>query len=150
MLYESQNMEKERPSPIAAIEFRMDQAGLTPRDLIPFMGSRAKVSEVLSGKRGHHHVHGPRTPQATLAYPAGRPPTGAWRCFRRRVRRHRTAQVSPEGDGETQVDYLIWPDLLGNAEELVRGLMERAGGRETAAAGLYRKNDHRPHQRQDR
>ena len=28
----------------------MEQADLTPRDLIPFIGSRAKVSEVLSGK----------------------------------------------------------------------------------------------------
>ena len=39
------------PSAIGAIRFRMEQAGLTPRDLIPFIGSRAKVSEVLSGKR---------------------------------------------------------------------------------------------------
>ncbi len=29
----------------------MEQAGLRPPDLIPFIGSRAKVSEVLSGKR---------------------------------------------------------------------------------------------------
>jgi HTH-type transcriptional regulator / antitoxin HigA len=29
----------------------MEQSGLAPRDLIPMMGSRAKVSEVLSGKR---------------------------------------------------------------------------------------------------
>ena len=39
------------PPPIAAIEFRMEQAGLTKRDLIPFLGSRSRVSEVLSGKR---------------------------------------------------------------------------------------------------
>src|SRR5712692_9246641 len=39
------------PSAVAAIEFRLEQAGLTQRDLIPFIGSRAKVSEVLSGKR---------------------------------------------------------------------------------------------------
>ena len=39
------------PSAIAAIRFRMEQANLTPRDLVPFIGSRAKVSEVLSGKR---------------------------------------------------------------------------------------------------
>ena len=30
----------------------MDQLGLTPRDLIPYIGSGEKVSEVLSGKRG--------------------------------------------------------------------------------------------------
>lgn len=41
----------EAPSPIAAIRFRMEQMGLTPRQLEPFIGSRARVSEVLSGKR---------------------------------------------------------------------------------------------------
>jgi HTH-type transcriptional regulator/antitoxin HigA len=39
------------PDPVATIEFRMDQAGLTRRDLVPHIGSHAKVSEVLSGKR---------------------------------------------------------------------------------------------------
>lgn len=41
----------EAPSPIAAIRFRMEQMALTPRQLEPFVGSRARVSEVLSGKR---------------------------------------------------------------------------------------------------
>ena len=50
-LYESRNEPMGYPDPGAAIEFRMEQAGLSPRDLIPFIGSRAKVSEVLSGKR---------------------------------------------------------------------------------------------------
>jgi HTH-type transcriptional regulator/antitoxin HigA len=39
------------PSPIAAIKFRMEEKGLTPRQLEPFIGTRARVSEVLSGKR---------------------------------------------------------------------------------------------------
>lgn len=39
------------PDPIAAIEFRMEQQGLLPRDLVPFIGSRSKVSEILSRKR---------------------------------------------------------------------------------------------------
>lgn len=38
-------------SPLAALRFRMDQLQLTPKDLIPFLGSRSRVSEVLSGKR---------------------------------------------------------------------------------------------------
>ena len=50
-LYESRHEPMGYPSPVAAIEFRMEQAGLSPRDLIPFIGSRAKVSEVLSGQR---------------------------------------------------------------------------------------------------
>jgi HTH-type transcriptional regulator/antitoxin HigA len=39
------------PSPIAAIKFRMEQMGLTTRQLEPYIGSRARVYEVLSGKR---------------------------------------------------------------------------------------------------
>ena len=37
--------------PIEAIKFRMDQQGLTPRDLEPFIGSSGRVSEVLNRKR---------------------------------------------------------------------------------------------------
>jgi HTH-type transcriptional regulator/antitoxin HigA len=39
------------PDPIAAIKYRMGENGFTPRDLEPYIGSRARVSEVLSGKR---------------------------------------------------------------------------------------------------
>jgi HTH-type transcriptional regulator/antitoxin HigA len=39
------------PDPIAAVRFRMEQAGLRPKDLIPYIGSKSKVSEVLSGRR---------------------------------------------------------------------------------------------------
>ena len=50
-LYETRREPMGYPGPVAAIEFRMDQSDLSPRDLIPFIGSRAKVAEVLSGKR---------------------------------------------------------------------------------------------------
>jgi HTH-type transcriptional regulator/antitoxin HigA len=39
------------PDPIAALRFRMEQGGLKPKDLVPFIGSKSKVSEVLSGRR---------------------------------------------------------------------------------------------------
>ncbi len=39
------------PSPVEAIKFRMEQQGLRPRDLIPYIGLRSRVSEILSGKR---------------------------------------------------------------------------------------------------
>lgn len=38
--------------PIDAIRFRMEQQGLTPRDLEAYIGSSGRVSEVLSRKRG--------------------------------------------------------------------------------------------------
>ena len=50
-LYEQQAHPVELPTVIEAIHFRMDQAGLKQQDLIPYLGSRSKVSEVLSGKR---------------------------------------------------------------------------------------------------
>ncbi len=39
------------PDPIEAIKFRMEQLGLVRRDLEPFIGSRARVSELLNGSR---------------------------------------------------------------------------------------------------
>lgn len=50
-VYESRHFPIDFPSPVEAIEFRMDQQGLSRRDLVPYIGSRAKVSEVLAGKR---------------------------------------------------------------------------------------------------
>jgi len=49
--FEQTNVSIDAPSPIAAIKFRMEQLGLTARQLEPYIGSRARVSEVLSGKR---------------------------------------------------------------------------------------------------
>ena len=49
--FEARHYPLDAPDPIAAIKFRMDQQGLTPRDLEPMIGSRARVSEVLGGKR---------------------------------------------------------------------------------------------------
>ncbi len=50
-LYEREVHPIELPTAIEAIRFRMDQAGLKQQDLVPYLGSRSKVSEVLSGKR---------------------------------------------------------------------------------------------------
>lgn len=49
--YESRTGQAVPPEPVEAIRFRMEQQNLTPRDLVPYIGSRSKVSEVLSGKR---------------------------------------------------------------------------------------------------
>lgn len=50
-LYEKNNFPIESPSPIEAIKFRMEQLNLTQKDLVQYIGSKSKVSEVLSGKR---------------------------------------------------------------------------------------------------
>lgn len=51
-LYEKENFPIDAPDPVTAIQFRMEQEGLKPRDLVPYIGSASKVSEVLSGQRG--------------------------------------------------------------------------------------------------
>src|SRR3974390_751093 len=50
--YEDEKYPMDLPSPVSAIRFRMDQQGLKNKDLVPFIGSPSKVSEVLSGQRG--------------------------------------------------------------------------------------------------
>jgi HTH-type transcriptional regulator / antitoxin HigA len=49
--YERQHFDNAPPTPVAAIRFRMEQAGLTRKDLEPVIGSRARVTEVLNGTR---------------------------------------------------------------------------------------------------
>ena len=49
--YEDEHYQIDLPDPIEAMKFRMEQEGLTQKDLSPLLGNRSKVSEVLSGKR---------------------------------------------------------------------------------------------------
>ena len=137
-LYESKHEPMGHPTPVAAIEFRMEQAGLRPRDLIPFIGSRAKVSEVLSGRRAitmpmaralHEHLGIPADVLLSKLDAALDEPSADIDCRRLPLR----AMVK-----------LGWlprvPNLAAQAEELIGDLIERAGGREVAAAALYRRN----------
>jgi len=49
--YENEHYPITLPDPIEAIKFRMEQQGLTQKDLIPYIGPQGRVSEVLNGKR---------------------------------------------------------------------------------------------------
>ncbi|GAB7025582.1 helix-turn-helix domain-containing protein [Geotalea toluenoxydans] len=49
--YEERRFAIPRPDPIEAIMYHMESRGLTRRDLEPYIGSRARVSEVLNRKR---------------------------------------------------------------------------------------------------
>lgn len=49
--YEAEHYPIAPPDPVDAILFRMEQEGLTRKDLIPYLGSASKVSEVLNRKR---------------------------------------------------------------------------------------------------
>ena len=49
--YEAKHYPIDPPDPIEAIKFRMDQAGMTVKDLVPYIGSLNRVYEVLNYKR---------------------------------------------------------------------------------------------------
>lgn len=49
--YEARHYDFGPADPVEAIKFRMEQEGLTPRDLEPYIGQSGRVSEVLNRKR---------------------------------------------------------------------------------------------------
>ena len=49
--YENSNFHIDPPDPIEAIKFHMDRMDLTNKDMEPYFGSKARVSEVLNRKR---------------------------------------------------------------------------------------------------
>jgi HTH-type transcriptional regulator/antitoxin HigA len=49
--YEARHYPIDLPDPVEAIKFRMDQAGLTPKDLVPMIGRLNRVYEILNHTR---------------------------------------------------------------------------------------------------
>jgi HTH-type transcriptional regulator/antitoxin HigA len=49
--YEKRTFTMEEPDPVEAIRFRLEQAGKDQKDLVPILGSRSRVSEVMNRKR---------------------------------------------------------------------------------------------------
>jgi len=49
--YEESHFSIATPDPIEAIRFRLEQAGLQSADLLPYLQSKSKISEVMNGKR---------------------------------------------------------------------------------------------------
>ena len=129
---------QEFTDPVEAIKFYMAECGLQQRDLVPMIGSRSKVSEVLSGTRPltmpmaralHRHLGIPA--EALLkepAVPVATPENGMdWRRFplNEMVKRGWVAKRD---------------NLREKAEELVTELMQKAGYTKPPVA-LYRKTD---------
>lgn len=50
--YETEHYQMDPPDPVEAIKFRMEQQGLTRRDLEEIIGTRTRIAEVLNRKRG--------------------------------------------------------------------------------------------------
>jgi HTH-type transcriptional regulator/antitoxin HigA len=139
-LYEAKHVPMGFPSALGAIRFRMEQSGLSPRDLIPFMGSRAKVSEVLSGKR-QLTMQMARALHANLGIPADvllQQPGGELHSALEGVEWHRfpLAEMAKHGWIKKR------RNLESHAEEIMRDLISRAGGEYVLPAAFFRKNDH--------
>ena len=49
--YEMKHYPIAPPDPVDAIKFRMEQMGMTRADMVKYLGSQSRVSEVLNGKR---------------------------------------------------------------------------------------------------
>ena len=49
--YENEHYPVPQPHPIEAIKFRLDQMGMTEKDLSEILGYRSRKSEILSGRR---------------------------------------------------------------------------------------------------
>jgi HTH-type transcriptional regulator/antitoxin HigA len=49
--YETQHYPMDPPDPVEAIKFRMEQQGLSRKDLEPLIGTRTRVAEILNRKR---------------------------------------------------------------------------------------------------
>ena len=139
--YENIHHPIDAPTPIAAIEFMMDQRGLTQRDLIPFIGSASKVSEVLSGKRDitmamaralHKHLGIPA--EVLLQDPSVSFDEDALNLEWERFPLKPIAEWLGVESGR---------HLRDRAEEIVRALMDRAGGPQVGAIARFRKNDMR-------
>jgi len=140
--YEAKRFPIERPTPVEAIRFRMEQAGLEPRDLEPYIGSRGKVSDVLAGKQAltlpmiralHRHLG---IPAEVL------------------LNEERGPSDNP-GDASIALEWARFPlnemikrgwirsvgSAKAKAEELVKELIESAGGRQAIPMPLCRRND---------
>jgi len=136
--YEEAHIEIPAPSPVAAIKFRMDQLGLTRRDLEPLIGSSGKVSEVLSGKQPltlkmmralNHHLG---IPADVLLRGSGHQSD---EDLANLARRYPVAEMNGLGW------FSGLGDIQGREEEAIRWLIGRAGVSPQQVAAYCRKND---------
>jgi HTH-type transcriptional regulator/antitoxin HigA len=138
--YEAKHFPIDLPTPVEAIRFRMEQANLEPRDLEPYIGSRGRVSEVLSGKQPltlpmiralHKHLGIPAEVLVGDTAPAN------------------------DADGSASLDWSRFPinemakrgwvrsvaSAKAKAEDLIGELIASAGGMKAMPMPLCRRND---------
>lgn len=135
-MYEDQHFPMDLPDPVEAIKFRMEQLRLKQQDLVPFMGSRSKVSEVLNRKK-----------PLTLSMMRG---LNKGLDIPAEVLLREAGAVFPEGFSD--IEWSRFPVVemakrgwisenegyTGKNEELMRDLIARAGGIEAVSGACLR------------
>jgi len=136
-MYEERRYPISPPNPVEAIRFRMEQMGLNRKDLVPYIGSKSKVSEILSGRRPlslavmralHRGLGIPA--EVLLKEPGAQFPENV-----------------PEMDWDRfpvqEMAKRCWipklPDGKERAEEVMRDFIERAGGMDAIPAPAFRR-----------
>lgn len=147
-LYERKTAPVDLPDPVTAIKVRMEDLGLDRRDLIPLIGSRAKVAEILAGKRPitmpmaralYTHLHLP----ADVLLQDPQPDVSA-------DGRHISIEEFPFGE----MAKLGWIPYVENdddiKQELIDRMIERAGGIQAINAVRFRKSAQRVNAKSNR
>jgi HTH-type transcriptional regulator / antitoxin HigA len=135
-IYEDKLYPINMPDPVSAIKFRMEQLGLSQQDLIPFIGSRSKVSEVLNRKRTltlammrSLNKNLDISPDILLQEPDAFFPDDGLGLEYNKFPIHEMAKKG-------------WissiPDIAVHSEEIIRELIRKAGGMESIAYCLFR------------
>jgi HTH-type transcriptional regulator/antitoxin HigA len=137
-LYEDKKYQIGMPDAIEAIKFRMEQLDLNQQALVPFVGSKSKVSEILNKKRPlslsmMRALHkGLGIPAELLLQEQGQAfpeevPEIEWRLFP-------IYEMVQEGWIQTG------KDIEGNEEEIMREYIEEAGGMNRFSQFLFRQS----------
>ncbi len=137
-LFEEEHYPIDMPGPVDAIKFRMEQLGLNQQGIVPFLGSRSKVSEVLNRKRPltlammrslHNGLGIPaeillKEPGAD--FPGGIPDI-SWSRFP-------LNEMAKRGWIEKK------NDLKSRAEEIMLGMIDQAGGARMVSEARFKRN----------
>ncbi|MDQ2076878.1 ImmA/IrrE family metallo-endopeptidase [Marinimicrobium sp. ABcell2] len=140
--YEKEAFPIDLPSPVEAVKFRMEQQGLAQKDLVPYIGSKSKVSEVLSGKRAlslnmirklHEGLGIPYDVLMQNQVPIDLPREVDWCAFPLQEMRKRGLF------GQINETYV---NIKEYAEELVGGFFSKVPGASQSAPALLRSTAH--------
>ena len=143
-MYEDAEFPMSVPSPIAAIKYRMEQLEISQSDLAPVLGSRAKVSEILNGKRPltlkmiralHEHLN---IPAALLIKEGGDLPDRPLID----MDKFPITEIAKRG-------WIVAENAADRAEEVLRDLVQCAGGINALPQALLRQGGARENAKTD-